>query len=488
MTERQTDLAIIGGGITGLAAAYSLKKTMQRENRTNSFLLLEQSSRLGGKIFTETIDGFVIEGGPDCFISEKPAALRICAELNLQEELLKTNDRYHRTYILWKGKLHPLPEGFMLLAPTNFTSFAVDSLISPLGKLRVALDLVLPAKRSDDEETLAQFVRRRMGEEVLEKIAEPLVAGVHASNPETMSLKNTFPRFIELENQHRSIILGMVKKRKQLDHMRKQGGPQSNYSMFMTLKKGLAQIPGALQAQLDPTSILLEKSVVSINANTGTKGRYRITFSDDTVLYAQGVIVTIPAHAATNMLQDLDSDLSSELASIPYISTATVSLGYRAEEVTHPLDGFGFVVPRLEKRKIMACTWTSRKFSHRAPDNTVLIRCFVGGAQNESLAFLEKPELVRTVREELRTILGIQADPLISRAYRWKNSMPQYVVGHGEKIERIEKVLARHPGLFLAGSAYQGIGISDCIVGGEKAASKSFDCLSELPRPQGGAS
>ncbi len=481
MKQAQTDIAIVGGGITGLAAAYKIQANIQQQNLPLSYILVERESRLGGKILTENVGSFVVEAGPDCFISEKPAALRICQQLHLQDDLLRTNERYQRTYILWKSKLHPLPEGFMLLAPTNFFSFARDSLISPLGKLRVALDLVLPAKKSDKEETLAQFVRRRMGNEILEKIAEPLVAGIHAGNPETMSLKSTFPRFIEMEDQHRSLILGMMKRRRQLKHEKKQRGAQPRYTMFMTLKEGMAQISRSFQTRLTPSSILLEKQVASIalNYDSGSANtkRYTLFFNDGTSLNAQSVIITTPAYVAHRLLNEVNSALASELASIPYVSTATVSLAYREQDLFHPLDGFGFIVPRLEGRKIMASTWTSRKFEHRAPDHHVLIRCFVGGAHNESLALLDRTGLVDIARGELRSILGIQAEPLFGRAYRWEKSMPQYVVGHSDTVARIEKHVRSHHGLFLAGSAYRGIGISDCIVSGEHAALKALKFL-----------
>lgn len=475
------DIVIIGGGISGLAAAYYFQKNRTEGHPRADVLLVEKENRLGGKIRTEAVDGFLIEGGPDCFISEKPAALRLSGELNLGRSLLGTNEQYQRTYILWKKKLHPLPEGFMLLAPTSLMPFIADSLISPLGKLRVGLDLILPAKISDEEETLAQFVRRRMGEEVLHKIAEPLVAGVHASNPETMSLKSTFPRFLEIERQHRSLILGMMRRRKLYASARSSPGQTAGHTMFMTFKAGLGELTAALHAALDPQTVKTGTEVASIQREcaSGPAGRpaYLITFADGSMLSSDAVIVSVPAFAGAGLLKDVDRQLAAELSSIPYVSTATVSLAYRPSDIAHPLNGFGFVVPRLEGRKIMAATWTSRKFSFRTPPDTALIRCFVGGAQNEDLALLPEPDLISLAGRELQEILGISADPLLARAYRWKKSMPQYVLGHTEKVDRIEAQAAAHPGLFLCGGACRGIGISDCIVSGEQAAAAALRSL-----------
>ncbi len=481
ITKMKKDIVIVGGGVTGLAAAYYIQKNRTQQRAPIDVLLVEKENRLGGKIRTETADGFLIEGGPDCFISEKPAALRLSGELDLGSSLLGTNEQYQRTYILWKKKLHPLPEGFMLLAPTSLMPFVTDSLISPLGKLRVGLDLILPAKKTEEEETLAQFVRRRMGEEVLHKIAEPLVAGVHASNPETMSLKSTFPRFIEIERQHRSLILGMVKRRKLLNTLRKNSPGKTSYTMFMTFKAGLGELTNALRTVLDPQTVILDKEVVNIQKEYGSlaPGRfgYLVTFADGSLLSSKVILITTPAFAACSLIEKADAGLAAELSSIPYVSTATVSLAYRERDIAHPLNGFGFVVPRLEGRRIMAATWTSRKFPFRTPPHCALIRCFIGGAQHEELALLPESDLISLARKELREILGITADPLLTRAYRWRKSMPQYVLGHTEKVDRIEAQLATNPGLFLAGGAYRGIGISDCIVSGEQAAARALRYL-----------
>lgn len=494
MIKSGNTIAIIGGGIAGLSAAYNLQARVEERGEVINYFLVEKENRLGGNILTETVDGFIIEGGPDCFISEKPAAIELCLRLGLQDGLMKTNEKHRRTFILWKGRLHELPEGFMLLAPASFSSFIKDSLISPLGKLRMAMDFIIPAKTSDEEESLAQFVRRRLGNEVLEKIAEPLVAGIHAGNPETMSLKSTFPRFIELENQYRSLIRGMMKRRKQF--LRESKGGNSKYTLFMTLKGGLAELTNGLAVTLKPGAILTGYKVVAIekineNITTSPSG-YSIKLTNGKSLKARAVILATPSFITADLLKNMDRLLAQNLASIPCVSTATVSLAYRRKDVLHPLDGFGFVIPRLERRKIMASTWSSIKFANRAPENNLLVRCFLGGARNEHLSRLDEPEIVSIVRDELRDIMGISAEPLFTRVYQWEKSMPQYTIGHGEKLQRIEERLSAHPGLFIAGSSYQGIGISDCIKGGEQAAMGALEFIKTRnskpwPRPhQGG--
>ena len=481
MAKSENTVAIIGGGITGLSAAYQLQLKAKEKGESINYFVVEKESRLGGNILTETVDGFIIEGGPDCFISEKPEAIELCCKLGLQSHLMKTNEKYRRTFILWRGRLHELPEGFMLLAPTSFSSFINNSLITPLGKLRMAMDLLIPAKKSGEEESLAQFVRRRLGKEVLEKIAEPLVAGIHAGAPENMSLKSTFPRFMEMENQYGGLIRGMLKRKKQYLNDRKGVRSKPPYTMFMTLKGGLAELINALTARLKPNAILAGQRVVNVkktghNANASPP-QYCLNLANGNSLQAQAVIMATPSFIAAELLKGLDQFLTSDLNSIPYVSTATVSLAYQRKDVLHPLEGFGFVIPRLEKRKIMASTWSSIKFANRAPKNKLLLRCFLGGAGNNHLSLLSEGEIVSIAREELHDIMDIKTEPLFTRVFRWEKSMPQYTIGHGEKLQRINERLSYHPGLFLAGSAYKGIGISDCIKSGKQAAGEALEFL-----------
>jgi oxygen-dependent protoporphyrinogen oxidase len=472
MMRTEKTLAIIGGGIAGLSAAYVVQKEIEKRREAITFLLIEKENRLGGSNLTEKEGGFVIEGGPDCFLSEKPEAIALCHKLGIQDQLMKTNEHARRIFILFKGILRELPEGFMLLAPTNFSSFIKNPLITPLGKLRMAMDLIIPAKKSTKEESLAQFITRRLGKEVLEKIAEPLVAGIHVSDPETMSLKSTFPRLVELENQYRSLIIGMIKRKR----IFKKKKSTNNYTMFMSLKEGLATLPNTIGSSLNPKGLLTGNQVMSIEKLSDASG-YLLTLAKGDLLKVMSVVFATPAFVTADLFKEIDPVLSLELFSLPYVSTATVSLAYERKAISHPMNGFGFVIPRIENRKIMAVTWTSIKFAHRAPHDKLLIRCFVGGIKNEYLTRLNESALIAIVREELQDIMGIHAEPLFTKVFRWEKSMPQYIVGHEEKIKKIEERLSLNPGLFLTGSAYHGIGISDCIKSGERAALAALNFL-----------
>ncbi|MCJ7664882.1 MAG: protoporphyrinogen oxidase [Desulfobacterales bacterium] len=454
-------IAIIGAGIAGLSTAYYLSKSSQQGGQQLEIALLEKEGRLGGSLLTEQADGFLMEGGPDCFISEKPWALQLCRELGLEQEVIGTNQQARRTFILLKGSLHEIPEGFMLLAPTSLWPFIKSSLFSLPGKARMGLDLILPRKKSAEEESLATFVRRRLGREALERIAEPLVAGIHAGDPETMSLQSTFPRFIDLEQGHRSLIWGMYQRKKQFAHLRPR------YTMFITLRHGMAGLITALGKTLSPGIISLGQEVLRVEKIIGKSSqrpRYRLQLrGKEKAMEADAVVLATPAFATADLLQGIADDIAHQLTAIPYCSTATVNLAYERPQIGHPLDGYGFVVPRLEKKSIMAATFSSVKFAGRAPEGKVLLRCFVGGAKNEELVSWGDDELLAAIKKDIAGILSIEGEPRHVRIFRWKKAMPQYILGHDARLSRIKQGLAKHPGLFLTGSAYRGIGISDCI-------------------------
>ncbi len=457
-------VVIVGGGIGGLSAAYFLEKGARDRGLDLDYSILEKGDRLGGNIVTERVDGFVIEGGPDCFLSEKPWALRLCKELGLEGRLIGTREG-GETFVLHRGRLHPLPEGFILMVPTKALPFIMSPLISPLGKLRMALDLVLPRGGGEDE-SLGDFVRRRLGREVLEKIAEPLVAGIHAGDPERMSVRSSFPKFLEMEREHRSLILAMIR--------RKRRRRPSRYSMFMTLKGGLSELVDAIVKSLDPASIHLETRVERIEE----RGKGYLVRTSKGEILADVLILATPAYVSGDLLEGIDPGLSEVLRSIPYVSTATISLAFRKRDLEDLPRGFGFVVPKKEGRRIMAATWTSLKFPHRSPEDAFLARCFVGGSRMEDLVFLEDEAMIEMVREELRDIAGIRAEPVLARVFRWPKAMPQYTIGHGERVRRIRERLKGHPGLWLTGSAYEGIGISDSVRMGEEVAGEALQYLS----------
>ncbi len=477
-------VVIIGGGIAGLATAWSLREHQAASNaQAFEVVVLERHGSLGGNIKTEKTGGFLIEGGPDCFLSEKPWAMELCKRLGLEDELLGTNEEKRKTFVLSNGRLHELPEGVILMVPTKLLPLAASSLISIPGKIRMAMEFFVPKKTDDRDETLGSFVRRRLGQEALDKIAEPLVAGVHAGDPATMSVRASFPKFVQLEEEHGSLIRGMLKRLSAARGAHKPPtGAKKKITMFMTLKGGLSTLIDTLEARLLATENTHIKTGVHVmgvhkkrkadsSLRSGGAG-YKVLVQDGAAIEADAVIVAAPAWAASMLLMGLDAELAEKLTTIPYVSTATVTVAFKRDAVRHPLNGFGFVVPKTEKRRIMAATWTSVKFDYRSPDDAVLIRCFVGGSKNAELVSLGDAEMLGMVLEELKDIMGIDAEPILSRVFRWFNSMPQYTVGHEERVAEIEALAARHPGLYVTGSAYHGIGISDSVRYAEITAKK----------------
>ena len=455
---------IIGGGIAGLATAYYLQ---QFGGEDSSYVLLESSSRLGGKIISDRHDSFLVEGGPDSFLTQKIATINLCRDLGLGDQLIGSNQTATpSTYVLSKGRLHPMPEGMMLMAPTMILPVLRSRLISWSGKLRMGMEIFIRPSQSDADESIASFVRRRLGTELLAKIAGPLMAGIHAGDPEQLSLRSTFPMFADMEKADGSLIVGMMRRKKaQAGH----GRPGQRASMFTTLSGGLQELPEAIIRQLDPQRIRLNCAVESVSYE---RGHYKLLLADGSSICADNLVFATPAFATADILQRLDHYLAEKLRAIRYVSTATVSLGFRRSELNLSLNGFGFIVPATEGRSINACSWSSTKFSNRAPEDSVLVRAFIGGAFAEDLAEQDEASLIELACRELREILGITATPVLAKAYRWRKSNPQYNVGHRALIAEVDDAVETHPGIYLAGAAYRGSGIPDCIQSGLDAALK----------------
>jgi protoporphyrinogen/coproporphyrinogen III oxidase len=456
-------VVVVGGGITGLAAAYRATELARERGIEIDLKVIEARGRLGGTIATERVDGFLVEAGPDSFLSEKPWALALCRRLGVESKLVRTDDRFRKVFVWYRGRLHPLPDGFQLLAPTRLLPFAASSLFSWPGKLRMAADVLLPRGGGDDE-SLGAFVRRRLGREALERVAQPLVAGIYTADPDELSLAATMPRFLETERRHRSIILGL---RRALRAAPQPGASGARWSLFVTLADGMEALVCALAERLPDSSVVLRQRVASLER---AAGRWRVVTTDGVRLHADRVIVAGESHGAARLLRYVDPTLATLLGEIEYAGAATVSLGYRRAGVPHALDGFGFVVPRTERKSILAGTFSSVKYPGRAPEGHVLLRCFLGGALDARALDEDDAELVHRARMELGEALGITAEPVLSRIARWPASMPQYRVGHLARVETIERRALKLPGLHLAGGAYRGVGIADCVRSAEAAA------------------
>jgi protoporphyrinogen/coproporphyrinogen III oxidase len=460
-------LVIVGGGITGLAAAHRAVELAREQSSELELTLVEARDRLGGTIATERTGGFLVESGPDSFLSEKPWALALCQRLGVEHRLVRTDDRFRKVFVWRAGRLHALPDGFQLLAPTKLGPFVRSSLFSWPGKLRMALDLVKPRGTSDDE-SLGAFVRRRLGREALERVAQPLVAGIYTADPDDLSLTATMPRFSELERRERSIILALWRANRRAPQTGTSG---ARWSLFVTFENGMEEMVTSIASRLPPGAVLLKQRVDGIERSGG---RWRVVGGLGPAFEADHVIVAAESYTASRLLRYVDPALATLLGDIPYASSATISLGYHRGDVPHPLDGFGMVVPQTERRCVFACTFSSVKYPGRAPEGHVLLRCFVGGALNEGILESEDSTLLGVARAELREALGIAAEPVLSRVARWTKAMPQYHVGHAGRVETIERCAAALPGLHLAGGAYRGVGIADCVRSGEAAAERVF--------------
>ena len=460
-------LVVVGGGVAGLSAAHRATELARERGLSLDLTLIEARDRLGGTIASERVDGFLVEAGPDSFLSEKPWALALCRRLGVEDRLVRTDDRFRRVFVWHRGRLHPLPDGFQLLAPTAMLPFATSSLFSLTGKLRMALDLVLPRGGGDDE-SLGAFVRRRLGAEALERVAQPLVAGIYTADPDDLSLNATLPRFLELERTDRSIILGL---RRALRRAPLPGTSGARWSLFVTFAAGMEELVTALAARLPAGAVVLKQRVSALER---AGARWQVATSEGSRFDADRVILATEAYATARLTRYLDPALATLVEEISYASAATVSLGYRRADVPHALDGFGFVVPRSEGKTLLAGTFSSVKYPGRAPESHVLIRGFLGGMLNAGVLAEDDDTLVARARGELREALGIAAEPVLTRLHRWPASMPQYRVGHLTRVETIERALDALPGLSLAGAAYRGVGIADCVHSGEAAAERAL--------------
>ena len=455
MNDHLLDVVIVGAGISGLAAAYELQR------RGLSVRVFEAGPRAGGVITTERFDEWVIDGGPDSMLVQKPAAVALCRELGIADQLVSTLTP-RTAYILRDDRLHRIAEGSFLGFPLDVRSLARSSVFSLGGRLRMAGELFVPRGSGDEDESVGTFVRRRFGQEAVDYLAEPLLAGIHAGDVDRLSTQALFPRLLEAERQSGSVI-------RAFRAMRAKPSPQG---AFVSLPGGTGQLVDTLVKALAPGTVRLSSRVADIHRHT----RYLVETSGGQA-QARAVILAVPAYAAGSLLRGFDTTIAALAESTPYASTATVALGYRRDQIAHAMHGSGFVVPRVERSPLLAATWVTSKWPHRAPDGHVLLRGFLGGGRDPRRLDADDDELVSLVVEELSQLMGITGEPLFTRLCRWTKQSPQYEVGHLRRIATIDRQLASLPGLFVTGSGFRAIGIPDCIADGRETAARAATFL-----------
>lgn len=460
---RARRILVLGGGITGLAAAYEAVRLAEKERRGVEVVVLEGSERLGGKIRTETLAGCVAEAGPDSFITTKPDMVELVKELGLEGELLGTAGPSTVSVVLG-GRLVPMPEGMSLAAPTRMLPFALSPLFSLGAKLRMAAEPLVPARRAAGDESLAEFTRRRLGEEALERLIGPMLAGIHAGDPEKLSVKSTFPQLLEMEKKGglaRALWLGGAPR----------AAARGGFTTFMTLKGGLSTVVDALLRALPAGVVKTDHPAESIRRRGG---EWEVA-TPRGVFSADAVVSALPAPAAAAALEWTDPELAHRLREIPFVSTATATYVWDEKSLARPPRGFGLLAPRREGLSVSGATFSSSKFPGRAAPGKTVVRCFVGGAGREEAAEAAVTRVEENARRELDALLGLGgAKPLAAKATRWIKANPQYNVGHGERLERLSSCLKSHPGLILAGSSYTGVGLPDCVRSGRRAAAKAL--------------
>ncbi len=454
-------IAIIGGGISGLAAAFALEER-RRASADLDYVLYEASARLGGVLRTEHIDGCLVEAGPDSFITEKPWATDLCRALGLGDQLIGSNDADRKTYILTNGRLIVMPDGLMFMVPTKILPTGLSSLFTWKTKLRMTQELFHPPRAAEHDESVAVFVERHYGSEMVDRLADPLLSGVYGGEAANLSVRAVLPRFAEMERTHGSLGRAMLAARKKMAAGPRKPAPP----LFTSLRNGMQHLAETVVTRLTRSSLLTNTPVQAIQAEAGGWVISAGMRSD----HFDGVIVALPAPAAAQALRIVSPELSAELAAIHYSSSITVGLGYDRDVRQSLPPGFGFLVPRSEGKKLLAATFVHNKFPHRAPDDRALLRCFFAGKIAEEVWPLVDDQIIGIVRNELQQILGLRAEPLFARVYKWKSAMAQYGVGHLDRLERIERLRQQVPGLALAGNAYRGIGVPDCIRSGRDAA------------------
>ena len=466
-------VAVVGGGIAGLVAAYELSF------RGVPFVLLEAGPRFGGVIRSERVDGFLLEAGPDTLLAQKPEALRLCREVGLEIDLVPTNPDQRTLYVVHRRRLHPLPDGMVLGVPTRLGPLARSALFTWSGKLRMACDLIIPARRARGDESIASFFRRRLGTEALERLGGPFLAGIHAGDADRLSIQATFPRLVEMEQRHGGLIRGLLAARPR--------AASPSPPMFYSLRDGLGELVEALVTRL-PSARL--RTHAGVRGLVRRDGRFTLRLESGEEVRAAAVILALPAPCAAPLVGMLDEEAGRLLGEIRFASSAAVYLGYRREHVTHPLDGYGLIVAEREGLRTSACSFFSTKFPGRAPEGHVLLRGFVGGARDAGVLAADDRELIDRVHGEMAPLLGLRAAPVLTRVYRWPLATPQMEVGHLERVAALERRLEALPGLVLTGAGLRGTGIPDTIADARRMTAAAVGSVPGSPaaaRPAAGS-
>lgn len=470
MTEDLLKIVIVGGGLTGLSAAFYVRKMYREAGLNPQITILEKNRVMGGVIQSLRRDGFIIEKGPDSFLARKTAITDLIKELNLENELVTANPDAEKTYILHRGELHSMPSGLVLGIPTEMVPFLKSGLISPRGKLRALMDFIIPRSRNLEDESVGSFIERRLGSEVLNNITEPLIAGIYAADTYNLSMKSTFPQFAELEREYGSLIRGMISGRKP-----SETHTGTKKSTFLTLRNGIQCLVDTLVQQLEDVEQYLEMGVSHIHVNEGavqsSHPRYHVEIDNGQMLDADHVIITTPNYVTAELLRPHLN--VKALEAVKYVSVANVAMAFAKSEITSVYDGSGFLVPRKEGRNITACTWTSTKWLHSSPEDHVLLRCYIGRSGDEQNVMLPDEELMKLVMKDMKEIMGITAKPLFTEISRLEKSMPQYPVGHLQGISSLkEELYHTMPGIHITGAGYEGIGLPDCIKQAKEVATR----------------
>lgn len=478
-------VAIIGGGISGMTAAFRLGELSEANRIPIEAAIFESGMRVGGALDTIRRDGFVIETGADSFLAEKPAAAKLAERLGIAGQLIGTQEKFRKTFVVRDGRLVEIPEGFSLLAPTWFGPLLRSPLFSAAGKLRIMIEPLVPRRRSLADESLGAFVRRRLGRQVLARVAQPLAGGIYTADPEMLSVGATMPRFVEMERRYGSVIRGL-RAAARTRNAEARGTSGARWSLFLGFQDGIRTIVDALAGRLEG-SINYGAEVVALSGvaddahSTESTPRWRLKFRDGSSFDADAIVCAAPAFAAAPILQAVNAELAALLSAITYASAATVNLAFRAADFPQPPAAFGFVVPVIERRRIIAGSFSSLKFAGRAPAGMVLTRVFLGGALQSEMMALSDAGMIAAAREELASLIGVTAEPALTCVRRWPESMPQYAVGHLARVGEIERAVEAIPGLALAGAYLRGVGIPDCIASGERAAETIFSQLAPPP-------